>query len=264
MTAQITELCLVSEDGLAPFAVLVEQGDQCAWATGGDFGGRIHPSWAGHVLGSKARRPQEWWVLAAWRDWLATVAWEAPAARRQTLAQIERSTPGVVIKRPRVVRTRLPVAALAAQWRRLRLHDRAEVIGSEIASRLEGLGAVHWSAEVVINDYRAVSGDWVVVMGTISDDPRPDSEGTRLWADDLTRLPGITVIRVISAHEVEAVKAEWARSKAELGADHPYGIAIVRHRRQAEATALGCIVGARFPAAVSLAVAAARGYQRGV
>lgn len=262
MTQQITELCLVTDAGVVPFAVFVEQDNRCAWATGGDFGARIHAAWAGHVLASKKRRPLEWWVLAAWRDWLAEVARVAPEQRRQALEQVAQSTPGVSIKRTRAARTRLPVDALATLWRRHRLHDRAEVIGAEIAARLEGLGSVHWSAEVVINEQRTVVGDWVVAIQSVPDNTEPATAFAGPRDLEPTRITGVLVIRVVDANEINAVKVAWAQSGEELGSDHPFGIAVVRHTRQAEWTETGCLVGDRFPAAVTLAVAVARAYRR--
>lgn len=258
VTQRITELCLVSEAGSVPFAVLVEQDGRCALSTAADFGSRVHEQWAGHVLAGKERRPEEWWVMAAWREWLADVSQDAPEQRRQALEHLERSTPGVAIKRPRVVHTRLPVDALAMRWRRDRLHERSEVIGSEIAARLEGVGSVHWSAEVEVNEGRSVFGDWVVATRSASDGIEPGEE----MDPEHRRITAATVIRVVDAMEITALKAEWARSREELGEDHPFGIAVVRKARQAEFSELGCIVGDRFPAPVTLAVAAARAYRR--
>ncbi len=260
---RITELCLDAGSGLAPFAVLVEQGDQCAWATGADFGGRIHPSWAGHVLACKHRRPEEWWVLAAWRDWLAEVAQEPPGRRQQVLAQLARTTPGIFIKRPRVVQTRLPGGALAAHWRRQRLHDRAEVIGGEIAARLAGSGLAHWSVEVLSNDNGAVAGDWVVARRPVADDPGAATAVVPPEAHASWRLADITIIRVVAADAIDQAQVAWGQSREALGSTPPFWIAVVRHSRQAELIAAGCIVGERFPAAVSLAVAASRAYWRG-
>ena len=262
MTQQITELCLITDAGVVPFAVLVEQDGRCAWATGADFGARLHTAWAGHVLASKDRRPREWWVLAAWRDWLAGVAREAPERRRKILEQVERSTPGICIRRPIGARTRLPFGALATRWRRDRLHDRAEVIGGEIAARLEGLGSVHWSAEVVINEHHRVVGDWVVAIQSVPDDTEPGTAFAGLRDLEPTRITGVLVIRVVEANEIDAVKVAWMQSREALGSDHPFGIAVVRHTRQAEWTKTGCLVGDRFPAAVTLAVAVARAYRR--
>lgn len=80
VTQHITELCLVTEAGSVPFAVLIEQGEHCAMATAADFGDRIHEPWAGHVLEAKERRPQEWWVLAAARLSVRDCARSARAA----------------------------------------------------------------------------------------------------------------------------------------------------------------------------------------
>lgn len=262
MTQQVTELCLITNAGSVPFAVLVEQDGQCAWATGGDFGGRIHRSWAGHVLASKDRRPQEWWVLSAWRDWLAEIAQEAPEQRRQALGQLEQSTPGIIVKRPRAVRTRLPPDALAMHWRRHRLHNRAEVIGSEIAARLEKEGSVHWSAEVEINERITLVGDWLIAMRSVIDHVEPEADVVWPWGIEPAHVTGMAVIRVVDANDIVELETEWADSRAELGPDHPFGIAIIRHGAQAKLIDAGCVVGDRFPAAVTLAVAAAQAYQR--
>lgn len=256
VTQHITELCLVSEAGTVPFAVLIEQGEHCAMATAADFGARIHEQWAGHVLEAKERRPQEWWVLAAWRDCLSEISQEAPEQRRLALEQLERSTPGIAIRRPRSAFTRLPVDALAMRWRRHRLHERSDVIGGEIAARLERHGLAHWSAEVEINDRYSAAGDWIVTTKLAYEDIGPAGE----WLPE--RITGATVIRVIDTNEIEEIRAEWAHLREELGEDHPFGIAIVRQGRQAELTDAGCIVGDRFPAPVSFAVAAAQAHQR--
>lgn len=256
VTQYIIELCLVTEAGSVPFAVLIEQGEHCAMATAADFGARIHEPWAGHVLEAKERRPQEWWVLAAWRDCLSEIAQEAPEQRRLALEQLERSTPGIVIRRPRSAFTRFPVDALAMRWRRHRLHERSGVIGGEIAARLERNGLAYWSAEVEINERYSAVGDWIVTTKSTYEDIRPAGE----WLPE--RITGATVIRVIDTNEIEEIKAEWAHLKEELGEDHPFGIAIVRQGRQAELTDAGCIVGDRFPAPVSFAVAAAQAHQR--
>ena len=256
VTQHITELCLVSEAGTFPFAVLIEQGDRCAVATAADFGARIHEPWAGHVLEAKERRPQEWWVLAAWRDCLSEIAQEAPEQRRLALEQLERSTPGIAIRRPRSAFTRLPVDALAMRWRRHRLHERSEVISGEIAARLERHGLAYWSAEVEINERHSAVGDWIVTTKSEYEDIRPVGELVP------ERITGATVIRVVDANEVEEIRAAWAQSREDLGSDHPFGIAIVRHGRQAEITDVGCIVGDRFRAPVSFAVAAAQAHRR--
>lgn len=256
VTQQITELCLVSEAGSVPFAVLIEQGEHCAMATAADFGARIHEHWAGHVLEAKERLSQEWWVLAAWRDCLSEIAQETPEQRRLALEQLERSTPGMAIKRPRSAFTRLPVGALAIRWRRHRLYDRSEVIGGEIAARLELNGSAHWFAEVEINERRSVFGDWIITTGSAYEDFRP------VGGRKPEKITGVTVIRVVDAYELEEIRAEWAQSREDLGADHPFGIAVVRHGRQAELTDAGCIVGDRFPAPVSFAVAAAQAHRK--
>jgi hypothetical protein len=256
VTQHITELCLVSEAGTFPFAVLIEQGDRCAVATAADFGARIHEQWAGHVLEAKECRPQEWWVLAAWRDCLSEIAQEAPEQRRLALEQLERSTPGIAIRRPKSAFTRLPVDALAMRWRRHRLHERSEVIGGDIAARLERHGVAYCSAELEINERYSVVGDWVVTTKSAYQNIWPAGE----WLPE--RITGATVIRVVDASEVEEIRGEWAYLKEELGADHPFGIAIVRQSHQAELTDAGCIVGDCFSAPVSFAVAAAQAHRR--
>ena len=256
VTQHITELCLVTEAGSVPFAVLIEQGEHCAMATAADFGDRIHEPWAGHVLEAKERRPQEWWVLAAWRDCLSEIAQGAPEQRKLALEQLERSTPGIAIRRSRSAVTRLPVDALAMRWRRHRLHERSEVISGEIAARLERHGLAYWSAEVEINERYSAVGDWIVTTQSGYQDNRPTGE----WLPE--RITGATVIRVVDTSEVEEIRAEWAQLREELGADHPFGIAIVRQSHRAELTDAGCIVGDCFPAPVSFAVAAAQAHRR--
>jgi hypothetical protein len=136
------------------------------------------------------------------------------------------------------------------------------VIGADIAARLAAAGSAFWSAEVEINERRSVIGDWIVASRYIPGYTVPSDEFARPWQSEQTRITGVSVIRIVDVDEVSEMKAEWMESREELGPDHPFGIAVVRHTRQAELTELGCIVGDRFPAPVSFAVAAAQAHRR--
>ena len=136
------------------------------------------------------------------------------------------------------------------------------MIGAEIAARLGGVGSAHWSAEVVIDERYSVVGDWIVAFGSLPDSAAASTDSAS-GSLHPTNGSGLTVIRTVNGEEIGELKAEWTASRKEFGADHPFGIAVVRRAGRAELLDAGCLVGDRFPAAVSLAVAAARAYRGG-
>lgn len=268
MTQQIIELCLVDNQDLRPFAVLVEQGDHCGWAAAPGI--CTDAQWLSHVLRQKQRRGTDAWVLSAWADWLSEIAQEPPDRRRASLARLEASTPGVVVKRPRAAHTALPARTLAKSWVRRRLHDRAEVIASNIAARLAGRhGRAHWNAELRVEHYASFQGDWVIerqprqgrVVTTYAGPAASGSElaGRGPMPDiSLSAAFGLAVIHVIDASEVTNLQKSWSRAREELGVHYPFGAAIVRRSSEATLLDTGCIIGDRSKAPESLAVAAVR------
>lgn len=268
LTQQIIELCLIGDQGLRPFAVLVEQGDRCGWATAPGICTDAH--WLSHVLRQKQRRGTDAWVLSAWSDWLSDIAQEAPDRRRAALERLEASTPGVVVKRPRAAHTALPAHTLAKTWVRRRLHYRAEVIASNVAARLAGRhGSVHWDAELRVESYDSFYGDWIIER-----QPQPGRvvttyTGAATGGSDLAgRAPppditlssafGLAVIHVIDADDVADLQKTWSRAREALGVNYPFGIAIVRGSSETTLLDTGCITGERSKAPESLAVAAVR------
>lgn len=269
LTQQITELCLTSDAGPLPFAVLVEQGDHCAWAMASGLA--RDRQWIGHVLHQKQRREDEAWVLTAWALWLSEVAQDAPKVRKAALAQLEASTPGFILKRPRTAHTALPARALARRWQRRRLHESAEALAANVAARLAGNGGMaHWAATLSIDDHEPLHGDWIVERQpkpgrVISPVGRAQPSAPEFVArgplPDVTTsvASGLTVIHVIDSENVGELKYEWAHAREQLGAKFPFGVAIVRRSAEVELLATGCIIGERSLAPESLALAAVRG-----
>lgn len=268
LTQQITELCLTADVGPLPFAVLVEQDNHCGWAIASGLA--QDRRWIGHVLTHKQRREDEAWVLTAWASWLSEIAQEPPESRKAALAHLEASTPGLVMKRPRTVHTALPARALARRWQRRRLYDSAETIAANVAARLAGNGGtVHWAAALSVDDHEPLHGDWIVerqpkpgrVMSSVRSAQLqvPEFVARGPVSDVTTSVAsGLAVIHVIDSENVRELKYEWARAREQLGAKYPFGVAVVRRSVEVELLATGCIIGERFLAPESLAVAAVR------
>ena len=262
MKVQITELCLTVEDDLAPFAVLVEHEHECAWAMASD----LHPNdkgWLGHVLEGAERRPEEWWVLEAWRDWLKDVAGGAPDDRREAFRRLGRSTPGCIVRRSRTAATRLPAGAVASRWRRDRLFDRAELIAAEIAARLAEGGKAFWNATLTIGDHEVLTGDWVVEVSPApgfgrAAPPAPGADPGFLAPDVTVAARGLALVHVVKAHQVAETREAWSATQRRLGPTYPYAVTVVRDWHGAEVMDGGCLIGERFAAPVSLGVAAVR------
>lgn len=243
MRVQITELCLTVDDDLAPFAVMVERGEECAWSTLGDLH-REDKGWLGHLLTGAERRPEEWWVLDAWRDWLDGVAALVPSERRDTLRRADRSTPGCVVRHSKTAVTRLPAGTVASRWRRDRFFDRAEMIAAEVAATLARGGKAHWNSTLTIEGHEPQRGDWVVEVS-----PAPgNNQAAR----------GLALVHAIDAHHIPALKETWAALQDALGPRYPYAVAVIRGWRGTEAADGGYLIGERFAAPVSLAVATVR------
>ncbi|MCG7952677.1 MAG: hypothetical protein N0E56_15875 [Candidatus Thiodiazotropha endolucinida] len=243
MKHSITELCLTSGDGVTPFAVLIEQDEQCVWA----MPSRLHAAtqeWLEHLLEGKQRYAKDWWVLEAWHDWLSDVSDESPENRRSALERMEMSTPGCVVRRPRAVPTRLPAGAVATRWCRDRLFNRAELIAAHIAENLAVKGHANWQSSVMVDDHFALEGDWIVEVS-----PTPGIGNA---------ASGLALINVIERGSAESIKTQWDRSQAALGDRYPYGVAVVRGWPGAEVLDSGCLVGDHFAAPASLAIAAVR------
>lgn len=208
---------------------------------------RLHETlqeWLEHLLEGKQRHAKDWWVLEAWRDWLNHVSEETPEGRRSALERLECSTPGCVVRRPRTVSTRLPAGALATRWCRDRLFNRAELIAAHIAENLAGKGRAHWRSSVMVEGHVAIAGDWI-----IEDSPTPGVGNA---------ASGLAVISTIECKSTESIKSQWSESQAVLVDRYPFGVAVVRNWSGVEVLDNGCLVGDRFPASVSIAVAAVR------
>lgn len=264
----LTELSLHDETFLLPFAVLVEGDGACHWAIATNAVST--PGWPEHVLKSKGRRASESWVLRSWEQWLTDVTNEPPEERHKLIEKLSMSTPGIVARKPRKVVTRLPARVVADQWSRRRLHDRAESIAARIASRLAVGGRAHWSSSLRIEDTPGISGDWVVerhprtgrheFLQSKRQAVRNHNDFGLMPSPNLvsTAVDGIAIIRVISVEQTEQVVAEWKTNKGMLNIRYPYGIAVVQNHRGIMVTDAGCVVGDRFAAPESIAVAATR------
>lgn len=260
----LTELCLQDGANLLPFAVLVESDTECHWGIATN--GVAASGWQEHVAEKKYRRTNDAWAFAAWEQWLADIA-EQPAETRQTLlAAISRNTPGIVIRMPRKTTTSLPARIAASQWARRRLHDRAEVIAANIARRLSGNSQAHWRASVLLDDEFPIEGDWIVenhptLRSHGSGQTNVDDENIAHLRSPAPSNPvivdGLAVIQVISSEQVSEVVRSWQANKAWLKT-YPYGIAVVRHYCDVLVSAAGCVVGDRFAAPESVAIAATR------
>jgi len=256
LTQRIIEVCLISKDGVTPFAVIVEQGEYCAWSIASGRNHTTSQQWNGHVLAAKERRPEEWWVLDAWKEWLDEISQETPGSRICSLMKLERETPGIVIRQPREVHTRLPVGAIASRWRRNRLFERTEIIVAEIAHKLARGGTAHWNSSISINDCESLKGDWI-----IEQKPRPESDmnfDDKISEIGDSNMCGIAIINRVGCEHIESVKDQWSAAKNILKEKCPCNVVIVKNDSHAEVSDLGCIIGERFPSPVSLAIAVVR------
>jgi hypothetical protein len=235
----ITELSLTTEQGSSPFAVIAEQGDECAWSMPSILSAS-NLDWSAYTLGVMERRSEEAWVLGAWANWFADLEMSNPDARRITLQSLEQTTPGVVVRKPKTTHTRLPVGALTSRWCQDRLFDRAQMIGAQIADALARGGQLHWDSAIEIEGYDALAGDWIV-----EHQPSPGKMAAM----------GLAVINAIDTGQADALKMTWANASTVLGGRYPYGIAIVRNARTIEVLREGCLIGDRFAAPIALAVA---------
>ena len=260
----LTELCLQDEASLLPFAVLVESETECHWGIATND--VTSSGWPEHVAESKYRRANDAWAFAAWEQWLADLAQQPAEARQTLLAAISLNTPGVIVRKPRKATTSLPARIVAAQWVRRRLHDRAEVIAANIARRLSGNSQAHWRASVLLDDEFPIEGDWIVENHSTlrshgSGQTDVGDENTAHFRSPAPSNPvivdGLAVIQVISSEQVSEVVRSWQANKAWLKT-YPYGIAVVRNYRNVMVSAAGCVVGDRFAAPESVAVAATR------
>lgn len=268
LTQRITELCLSGEPYPYPFAVLVEQGHQCGWAVASGLA--QDRRWLGHVLKHKQRREDESWVLDSWASWLSDIAQEPSDRRLAALENLEASTPGLIVRRPRTARTRLPVQSLALQWQRRRLHDSAEAIAANMAARLASPnGTAHWAASIDIDGHEPLCGDWVVEHRPQPGAVAQTTDREQFLSPEFTsRAPmptsttsvaaGLALIHVVDAEQVDSLKYKWGLAKQKLATRYPYSIAVVRDSTQVAQLDIGCVIGERFPAAESIAVAAVR------
>ena len=261
MTLSIIELCLTTFNGQTPFAVLVEQGESCAWQIAGDIDCEADVDWARYVLAHKERRPDESWVLDAWKKWLEDLSQTPQEHRRQVLMDLDSSTPGIMVRRPRKAHTHLSAGSVASMWKRNRLFIRAENVAAEIAAKLAKGGKAHWNSTITIDGHQLANGDWIVegqsmVRSFDTAEFYGDRERSQ-FRDDFTE-PSLAIINIIEDKKAEELMNLWNVAHKELGKKYPYGIAVIRNSRNAESFESGCLIGDKFPAAVSLAVAAVR------
>lgn len=266
MMARVYELWLTSKASRHPFAVLIEDGEQCVWTLATDTEGEGDPAWSASIVGGWDRNDKDTWVLDAWRDYLEDLATATPEERLYQLKKLDQSTAGIAVRHPRNVTSRLPPQALAYRWRRNRLGKSHDVVAEAIAARLGRSGKIHWCASIEISGKEELRGEWVVESEARRGGLLPLS--ARASPDDMSRTPppsallvgaaGLAVVSIVEAHEVDAMKMLWAVTKIKLANEYPFGIAVVRDSRQVEILDQGCVVGARFTAPVATAVAATR------
>ncbi|WP_269621164.1 hypothetical protein [Zhongshania sp. BJYM1] len=260
----LTELCLQDGTNLLPFAVLVESDRECHWGIATN--GVAASGWPEHVAEKKYRRANDAWAFAAWEQSLADLAKQPAEARQTLLAAISRNTPGIVIRMPRKTTTTLPARIAASQWARRRLHDRAESIAACIARRLSENSQAHWASSVFLDDGFAIEGDWIIenrpkLRSHGSDHIDRDGQNATHLRSPAPSNPvivdGIAVVHVISSEQISDVVRSWQANKAWLKT-YPYGIAVVRNYCDVMVSAAGCVVGDRFAAPESVAIAATR------
>lgn len=269
---KITEFCLQGKFALIPFAVLVERDLECGWGIA--TSSISSPGWIEHVASSKERRDIDAWVFECWSQWLSDITCEPPEARHALVQAIATSSPGIVVRRPKALNTSLTASVVAKLWEVRRLHNRADSLAARIARRLSKNQKTYWSSELKIKDGPTIQGTWIVEC-----QPRPGRDEMRQPAFSLTKsavglMPtpklvttasdGLAVIRVIDVCEISEVMSEWERQKSQLGIHYPYGIAVVQKHRGARVSDVGCVVGDRFAAPETLAVAATRTAWSGV
>ena len=270
MKTQIVEMCLTDGRESAPFAVLVEADNRCAWSIAADPQQERDKDWVGHVLASKGRRASEWWALDAWRSWLADMALEPPERRAEALRRLAASTPGILVKRAKAANTRLPPRTVARRWRRSRLHDRAEVIAAEIVARLSPRDAAHWASALFAEGHEPLPGDWVFAYRRDRQASTRTERSSSGVVSYLFRAPASpsdvetdtvpVVVRIVNPDHLETVQNEWAYAREVMGAARPFGLAIVRGWETADVGDGTAVVGDRFAAPVLLAVAAIRAH----
>jgi len=263
---RVYELWLTSKESRHPFAALVEDGDQCAWTIATDTDGPPAPDWGDSIVRGWDRSAKDTWVLDAWRDFLKEISSATLEERQRQLKKLDHATAGIEIRRPRNVSSPLPPRALAYRWRRNRLGNPHDVVAAAIAARLGQGGKIHWRANIEVSERGNLQGEWIIEThaqrGTIlppNELAKPDDAGEASFpASQVTGAAGLAVISIIDAQQVAAIKALWSATKTQLANEYPFGIAVVRNCREAEVQEQGCIVGDRFAAPVSMAVAAAR------
>lgn len=244
MKQHIIELCLTTTDGLTPFAVIVEGDGSFAWEMPHRLGSTSDPAWSGYVLGCKERNPQEWWALEAWQEWLSDLGDLSPEKRRAAFHHLESSTPGIVIRKPRSLSTRLPAGALVTRWCRDRLFNRAEIVAAQIAANLSSHGAAYWNSALQIGEWKELRGDWVI------------EQRSRTKA-----RTNLAILNILNASEVGTLHSKEPSNEPFLPEDKlPRRVVVVQNSRKAEITEWGCIVGDRFAAPVSLAVATIKSF----
>lgn len=266
MMARVYELWLTSKASRHPFAVLIEDGEQCAWTLATDTEGEGDPAWSASIVGGWDRNDKDTWVLDAWRDYLEDLAAATPEERLHQLKKLDQSTAGIAVRRPRNVPSRLPPHALAYRWRRNRLGNSHDVVAEAIAARLGRGGKVHWRASIDVGDGEELRGEWIVEtdaqrggLPPLSARPAPHvMSSTPVPSALMAGAAGLAVVSIVEAHEVDAMKMLWAVTKSKLANEYPFGIAVVRDSRQVEILDQGCVVGARFTSPVAMAVATAR------
>lgn len=265
MMTRVYELWLTSASSRHPFAVLVEDGERCAWTVATDTDGRGDRGWSQSIVEGWGRNEDDAWVLDAWRDFLEDIASASPDERQAQLQKLDQSTAGVEVRRRRRVSSRLPPQALADRWRRNRLGAPHDAVAAAIAAHFGRGGKIHWRASIEISKQSKLQGEWIVENHAERGIPVP-SEGSKPDATSQASAPaalvsgaaGLAVVSIVETKEVETIKKLWLVTKRSLTNEYPFGIAVVRDSRHVELLEQGCIVGARFAAPVSMAVAAAR------
>lgn len=265
MTMHVYELWLTSRASRRPFAAVIEDGERCAWTIATDTGGQSDPAWSAAIVDGWGRDAQDAWVLDAWREFLEELVSAPSEVLRVQLQKLDRSTAGIEVSRPRKVSSPLPPRALAYRWRRNRLGDPHDVVAAAISAELGRGGRIHWRASIEINEQCDIPGEWIVEnpaeRGSLPQNELAtpvETSNAPLPAPLKTVAAGLAVVSIVEVEEIDSIKTRWVENKQRLAGAFPFGIAVVRDSRHVELLEHGCIVGARFAAPVSLAVAATR------
>ena len=120
-------------------AILASKGASARYRMVSQVGERLLPDWSKSWMLEKDRNPDDAWALDAWRDWFERWVASPELHRERLLIKLEKSSPGMTIRRMPDVEGEEQTACRAVQnYAREMLHDAGLLACADVASALAG------------------------------------------------------------------------------------------------------------------------------